>query len=176
MGFLSLIALINNHSGSLLVIFPSFTPKEKLREASELQVRIKSPIPDKPERVFSSPPMVIARRHISEKPLAIIAARGWSGRAKWVAIFSLLSGSLLVALAGSLQALAALTADQSMSYGMSQEFPSIVSATSDLIRSVMRSLSGAIFPYGLGMCLVGLALFGIGSILGKGKPGKPSSL
>ena len=108
--------------------------------------------------------------------VAIIAARGWSGRAKWVAIFSLLSGSLLVALAGSLQALAALTADQSMSYGMSQEFPSIVSATSDLIRSVMRSLSGAIFPYGLGMCLVGLALFGIGSILGKGKPGKPSSL
>ena len=107
--------------------------------------------------------------------IAIIATRTWSGRAKWVAIFSVLSGSLLLALAGSLQALAALTADQSMAYELSQEYPSIASATSDLIRSVMRSISGTIFPYGLGMCLSGLALFGIGSIWGTRKPGKSSS-
>jgi len=108
--------------------------------------------------------------------IAMIAARGWAGRIKWAAIFLLLSGTILLALVGGLQVLAALTADQGMLPDGMSEYISIASAVSDLIRSVMRSVSGAIFPYGLGMCLGGLVLFGIGGILGKRKPRKLSSL
>ena len=48
-------------------------PRVKFLDVSELHVRIKSPIPESPVKVFASPPNASARRLISENPLVINA-------------------------------------------------------------------------------------------------------
>jgi len=53
---------------------PRDIPKTKLRDFSELQVRLRSPKPDRPDSVFSLAPCALAKATISEKPRVISAA------------------------------------------------------------------------------------------------------
>ena len=53
---------------------PSDKPKTKLRDLSELQVRLRSPKPDRPDNVFSLAQCAFEKATISEKPRAMSAA------------------------------------------------------------------------------------------------------
>ena len=57
---------------------PSSQPSEKFRDCVELQVRIKSPAPAKPDSVSGLAPLATPNLTISAKPLVTIAAREFS--------------------------------------------------------------------------------------------------
>ena len=106
---------------------------------------------------------------------ASIGARTWTGKIRWAGIFSLLTGSLLLAFAVGLQAFAMLIGAESLPTEITEEYPSVSLVTIDLVRNVVRSLSIAILGYSSIVCIGGITLFVIGTILQRRVSRVPSS-
>jgi len=103
-----------------------------------------------------------------------IGSRRWIGRIRWAATFSMISGSMLLAIAGSLSVLSMVTGAENLPEGILEDQQSLLIATADLLNSVMHSLSIAIFRYGSVICLGGFVFFVIGTILQKGNSKRPT--